>query len=108
MINFYLYYNGELDNQHYAPCIAQVIKYNFTGDVKPIEHIIKKSPCYAYNYAKAVIKGRWKEAEPYIMEDSYWAFMYSYKIIKERWPEAEHNMKDDLGVWSAYCRNFKI
>ena len=42
-----------------------------------------------YEYARDVIKGRWKEAEPIIMKDPYYAYLYAYYVIKGRWPEAE-------------------
>ena len=49
----------------------------------------------AFWYAKEMIKGRWKEAEPVIMQDPEHAYRYATSVIKDRWEEAEpYIMKD--------------
>ena len=102
MINFYLYYSGHLDyHDSYSHLIVQIIDYGEAdNDILPIKHIIKKSPEYAYLYARDTIKGRWEEAEPYIMTDCYWAYNYARDIIKGRWFEAEQIIMKDVD--SAY------
>ena len=67
---------------------------------------VVKSPRYACQYAKNVIKGRWPEAEPYIMDNPKYAFLYALDTMKGRWPEAEPKiMKDPI---SAITYAFQI
>jgi hypothetical protein len=107
MINFYVIYShGGLDKEEYAPLIEQLVKGFFTLDLKPIEHIIKKDPVYAYNYARDVIKGRWLEAEPYIITDTYSAYWYACYVMKERWLEAEPLIKKSEVTWQRYGKVF--
>jgi hypothetical protein len=54
--------------------------------------IIKNHPYWAYYYARFVIKGRWKEAEPIIAAKSQYSYLYSKFIIKEKLPEYMHNV----------------
>ena len=95
MINFYSYYNGELDNQHYGSLITQLRLGVFTSDLAPIESIIKKDSIYAYHYAKQVIQGRWIEAESIIMKETYCILWYARDILKGRWVEAEPYINKD-------------
>ena len=104
MINFYLYYNGELDNQHHAPLIDQILNYTFTEDLKLIEHIIKKLPYYAFLYAFYVIKGRWPEAEPYIKTRPFAAYSYARDVVKGQWLEAEPYIMKDPSSSHLYAR----
>ena len=48
-----------------------------------------KDPLLIYNYARDVIGGRWKEAEPFILEDLEIAYDYAKNIIGGRWKEVE-------------------
>jgi hypothetical protein len=93
MINFYVYYNGVLDNVFYARLIKRLMNGYISDDLKPIEHIIKKNSFYSYMYAMNVIKGRWPEAEHIIMRNSYYAVFYAKEVIKGRWIEAEPYIK---------------
>ena len=77
------------------------------GRWKEAEPYIMRSP-YAYFYAKYVIKGRWVEAEENIMKDSYFAAEYSKYILKERWLEAESYIMKDEGEWEEYKDYFEI
>ena len=43
----------------------------------------------AYQYARDVFEGRWKEGEAIIATDTGCAFFYAYEIIKGRWKEGE-------------------
>lgn len=110
MINFYNYYNDRLDNQQ---LYAEPLKYvspmseQYKDEVEPILHIIKKSPSYAYWYAR-LIKGRWIEAEPYIMRDPVYVFYYAIGVIRGRWLEAEPIIRTNGHWWESYCRTFKI
>lgn len=109
MINFYDYYNNTgLDNQHYAPLIGQLIAYDYTNEMAPVEHIIKIHPYRAYMYARHIIRDRWLEAEPYIMKDFYWAYFYSLNVMGGRWLEAEPYIMENKHMWSCYCKSFKI
>ena len=110
MINFYRYYNRTgLDKEHYGPLIGQITsRSRYTIEVKPIEHLIKKSPLHARLYALRVINGRWSEAEPYIMQNAADALWYSMDVIKGRWPEAEPIIKKYRYWWDEYCREFGI
>lgn len=57
------------------------------------EHLILAyGATYAYSYARFIIKGRWKEAEPVIMQDALCAYAYSKDIIQRPWYEAEENI----------------
>ena len=108
MINFYVYHNGTLDNQHYSPLIDQAVKYTVTCELKLIEHIIKKSPTHAYQYAYIIKKGRWVEAEPIIRKYPWYAYNYARNIMKCRWIEAEDVIRQDDRCWKCYCRKFGI
>ena len=49
----------------------------------------------AYHYARAVLKGRWPEAEEAIAKDPRAAYEYANHVIKGRWPEAESVIATD-------------
>jgi hypothetical protein len=70
------------------------------------EQAICSSPHYAYQYAKFVIKDRWPEAESGIMKHPNTAYLYSKYILKRRWPEAEENAKwhTSIGDFYYYCK----
>lgn len=110
MINFYKYHQGELDNRDlYADLLvdAPILVTRPNIDVDPILHIIKKSPRYAYRYAKYRLQnGRWVEAEPYIMKDPQYAHYYAYNILKSRWVEAEKNIMKNEYWWELYRGEF--
>lgn len=44
-----------------------------------------------YNYARSVIKGRWKEAEPALLKTQQWSVLcdYAKAYTSSRWPEFE-------------------
>jgi hypothetical protein len=107
MINFYRYYNGELDNQHYAPLIDQLKIGKYTDDMRMIEPVLKTSVRYAFFYAY-YIKGRWVEAEPYIMKDPYYAYRYARCVLKDRWIEAEPYIMLNKWWWDQYTKWFKL
>jgi len=58
---------------------------------KNLEQFIINDPCYAYYYARDIIKGRWKEAESIIINNSFYAFYYALDVIKGKLPENMHN-----------------
>ena len=60
--------------------------------LEPIKHIIMQNATNAYKYAKNVLQGRWKEAEPYILKNAYTTVRYVQDIIKEPCPEIEHEL----------------
>jgi hypothetical protein len=62
---------------------------------KKLEPYIIKSPQFAFYYAKAVIKGRWIEAEKYIIKSPYYAYFYAQDVMKGRWKEAEEYIIND-------------
>jgi hypothetical protein len=54
------------------------------------EYLLReKNICDIYNYARLVIKGRWKKAEELILTDLRLARCYAEYIMGVRWPEAE-------------------
>jgi hypothetical protein len=135
MINFYSFYSKiGLDKEEYAPLLDQLDEDEYTKELEPIAHILKRDSWYAYRYAKDIIRGRWPEAEPYIIKDSWYAFMYAqyvirgrweeaesviikeprgawlyaWYILKSRWVEAEPYIKEDDYWWGQYCRHFKL
>lgn len=112
MINFYKYYEGELDNQklYDEPLkFATPLCEQYKDEVASILHIIKKSPNHAYWYAVYILKRkRWKEAEPYIKKVPYYAFLYAVNVMCSRWKEAESYIKTDEVWWGLYCSNFKL
>lgn len=130
-----MYYNRYgLDKEEYAPLFDQLDEGEYTKELEPIAHIIKKDSWHAYQYAYSIIRGRWIEAEPYIMKDSIsaysyalyvirgrWeeaesviiadprsAWLYAWYILKSRWVEAEPYIKEDDYWWGQYCRHFKL
>lgn len=108
MINFYEYYEGELDNRNvYAELLRlALLQRPYTKDqVTPILHIIKKSPRHAFRYAKHTLKmERWIEAEPYIMKHPMYALYYAHTIMKQKWPEAERYIMKDQYWWDQYIQ----
>ena len=112
MINFYEYYEGELDNRNvYAELLRlALLQRPYTKDqVTPVLHIIRKSPRHAFRYAKHTLKmERWPEAEPYIMTNSYCTYMYAKFVMRERWEEAEPIIKTSEGAWMHYRQFFNI
>lgn len=70
------------------------------------EQAIMNSPYYAYQYAKFVIKGRWPEAEKSIIEHPNSAYLYAKYILKERWTEAEEKVQwhTSIGDFYHYCK----
>jgi hypothetical protein len=137
MINFYKFYNKNgLDKEEYALLIEQMFRENYTNELKPIEHLIKKksyhayfyalkvlkcrwfeaepyilkanNPGHAFFYASHIIKGRWVEAEPFIMKSSYYAYYYACDVIDGRWAEAEMFIKEDADWWRLYRLEFNI
>jgi hypothetical protein len=59
MINFYKFYNKNgLDKEHYGQLIELLHINEYTGQLKPIEHIIKRECPFAFRYSRDVIKGR--------------------------------------------------
>lgn len=103
MINFYEYYKGTLDRPEYATFIRTMRGTLYEWRMKEIEHIIKRSPKYAYRYVMRVLKCRWKEAEPFIMKEPFYAYCYSYDVINGRWLEAEASIKTSPYWWQQYC-----
>ena len=109
MINFYRYYNKTgLDKEHYGPLITRLMSGIYPGELMQISHIIIKQPNHSYWYAKNILKGRWKEAEPIMMKEPYYAYQYAKDIIKSRWVEAESVIKTDKFWWDCYCTVFNI
>lgn len=142
MMNFYSFYNrSDLDNNEYGHSLEIFDDWWYKSggqlqhsDIENILHIIKKSTECAFGYAKLVIQGRWKdaepyimknpqyacwyvadiikgrwiEAEPYIMKDPYHAYWYSINIIRGRWEIAEDVLKQDKTTWVEYCNEFSI
>ena len=112
MMNFYMYYNQKekLANSEIMTALMEFRNIRFDDEkvkekIKPILHIIKKTPRHAYMYARYVMNGRWPEAEPYIIPDAYYAYVYTDTVIKERWPEAEHVIMRSAGVAYTYAKN---
>ena len=70
------------------------------------EKAIGSSPYYAYQYAKFVIKGRWPEAENAILQHPNSAYLYAKYVLKNRWPEAEEKAKwhTSIGDFYHYCK----
>jgi hypothetical protein len=55
-----------------------------------------------FDYAKYVVKGRWKEVEPEIFSLSAWqTLQYVEKVVKDRLPEAEEVLSKSK-FWSDY------
>jgi hypothetical protein len=108
MINFYDFYNNTgLDKEEYSPLIDQLMCGVYMKELEPIKHIIKKSPKYAYWYARSFFQDRWHEAEPIIMKNPHWAYNYAIDVIKERWIEAEPIIKNSFW-WDDYCWEFGL
>ena len=63
---------------------------------------------YAYLYSLNIIKGRWLEAEPTIMTSPKYAYYYSRDIIKGRWTEAEPAIMKNSYYWHFYEGFFNL
>jgi hypothetical protein len=109
MINFYSFYSKiGLDKEEYAPLLDQLDEDEYTKELEPIAHILKRDSWYAYRYAQYVIRGRWEEAESVIIKGPRGAWLYAWYILKSRWVEAEPYIKEDDYWWGQYCRHFKL
>lgn len=123
MLNLYKYYDDakslpmytELNNKIYM-----LLKPNRTSwgtsisaeELEPIIQIIKRSPIYAYDYAKNIIKGRWPEGESVIKRRPYEAYQYSLYMLRldphwqyksGRWPDAEPYIMKDSDMANSYA-----
>lgn len=71
------------------------------------EPIIAKDGYIAYKYARDILKDRFKEAEPAIA--NFYApnipVMYAEKFLKGPFPEAEENIARDSNYSAAYARD---
>lgn len=98
--------------QHYLSNISQEDKDQITSHT----NIIKKFPELAYLYARAFIRGRFIEAEPYMMKDPFRAYMYAKFVLSQdaewtaeenhkggRWPEAEPYIMKDIEISLYYA-----
>ncbi len=109
MINFYKLYNRNgLDKEHYGQLIELLHINEYTCQLKPIEHLIKKSPQCAFRYARDVIKGRWPEVEPIIMKSPRFSYCYARGVIKGRFIEAEPYIQRSSLWWNSYKDYFNI
>ena len=105
MINFYSYYTGNgLDNESYGQLFDLLYRNDYDKKLEPVKHIIKKTPFFAYRYAREVLKDRWLEAEPYIMKDTWHAYCYAAVIMEDRWLEAEPYIMKDPSSSHLYAR----
>jgi len=75
------------------------------GRWKEAEEFIIKNPEWAYKYARSVIKGRWRKAEEYIMKDRCYIYKYALNIIGGRWKEAESIIKQNACDAYQYIRD---
>ena len=71
----------------------------------PILHILKRSPEYAYLYARDIIKSIWIDGEEAITKSSYYSYLYAREIIKGRWIEAEPVIMKNPSSAYYYARN---
>jgi hypothetical protein len=83
--------------------------YKYARDImggrwKEAEPIILEDPETALEYARDIIGGRWKEAEPFIMRDPKIAYKYARDIIGGRWKEAEPFIMRDPKIAYKYAR----
>ena len=53
---------------------------------------IFKSPDFAYQYARAIVKGRLKDAEPVILKYPTIAYHYARNVLNKPFPKAEKNI----------------
>ena len=108
-MNFYKFHSRDrLEKEEYAPLFDKLDEVEYTNDLEPIAHILKKDSWHAYLYASYVIKDRWVEAEPIIMIDPQSAYYYATTIMDERWLEAEDVIRANLYWGSQYRRYFEI
>lgn len=78
---------GETSHLSQRYTFSRRSKFRFTI----AESHIMKSPWWAYRYARDIIQGRWKEAEPFIATDAEVSFKYAV-LINEAFPAGEKNI----------------
>lgn len=125
MINLYKYYNVPEDLLSYNKFYHLILKITPTTTIEghiivdkwssddqeilaPIFHIIKRSPRYAYKYAKDVLCGRFLEAEEIIMKKPNYAVWYADDVMRGRWLEAEPYIKTSITWWYTYCASYGV
>ena len=63
------------------------------------EHFISPSRRATYHYAKFVVKGRWREAEPRLLE-AWCGWFGDYNLmLNEFYPEDWHEFQMERGDW---------
>jgi hypothetical protein len=65
---------------------------------------ILNNPHYAYMYARHVIQGRWPEAEKIIASRSDSGYLYAKYVVKGRFEEVEKNKNWELRDFYLYCK----
>jgi hypothetical protein len=85
--------------------------YSWASKTDPqFEKLIIQSPWKDYRaqkcveYARKIVKGRWKKGEKYIKQSSYYSYLYAKTVIKGRWIEAEKYIKNDCRAAYLYAR----
>lgn len=78
------------------------------GRWKEAEPFIMKDASAATDYATFVIKGAWKDAEPYIMKDANYAVLYAINVLHDRWLEGEPHIKKNSRAWKDYKNYFGL
>ena len=114
MLNIFKYYDDykSLDKSELSEAISLMHNIFMIEDepdaaeeLAPVLHIIKRVPEYASEYARYIIKGRWKEAELVIMKDPYENYLYVKEAIKERCPDLEPIIIKDADLALTYAQN---
>lgn len=68
------------------------------------ENKILTSPYYSYLYARYVIQGRWRKAEPIIAKFPKSAYSYAKYVLKGRFIQSENNKDWDVESIYLYSR----
>lgn len=74
---------------------------------KTAEKNIASYPQASFQYAKKVLKGRWKQGENSILQNKEVLIKYIKEIITEPWKEAEHILSKDAEVAYEYAKKLE-
>ena len=76
---------------------------NDGSDLQPYEHILAKSPKYAFMYASYILNEPFPEGEDAIAKDAGYAYDYSIDLLFKRFPKGE-----DMILNSKYSEDYII
>ena len=113
-MNLYTYHNdpkslnGFEDARKLVPDLAFDFAQSTSGLYPAGEKAISRDALCSYYYAIAIVGGRFLPGEKAIAKDPYNSYWYAVNLLKHRFEKGEPSMRPDNGLWTNYCKSFKI